>query len=155
MAYDRIQRINELLREQLAGALYRVGSGEDVDRVAISFFSAEVSRDLRDATVQVSFLGDDPAKHAALLSWLRRHRAPGAQPSAWMRECSRLCYGVYVLHMFFLQGFYYYSPLPAWFCASEAGVWLLPWCALALTMAASALGTWLLLKSRTGRFLIG
>ena len=75
MAYDRIQRINELLREQLAGALYRVGSGEDVDRVAISFFSAEVSRDLRDATVQVSFLGDDPAKHAALLSWLRRHRA--------------------------------------------------------------------------------
>ena len=75
MAYDRIQRINELLREQLAAAIYRIGAGEDVDRVSISFFSASVSRDLRDATVEVSFLGEDPAKHAELLSWLRRHRA--------------------------------------------------------------------------------
>ena len=95
------------------------------------------------------------ALYATVTLWLRRHRAPGAQPSAWLRECSRLCYGVYVLHMFFLQWFYYNSSLPAWFCASEAGVWLMPWCALALTMAASMLGTWLLLKSRTGRFLIG
>ena len=60
-----------------------------------------------------------------------------------------------MLHMFFLQWFYYYSPMPVWFCETEAGAWLLPWCALALTMAASTLGTWLLLKTRTGRFLIG
>lgn len=95
------------------------------------------------------------ALYATVSLWLWRHRAPGSQPSAWLRECSRLCYGVYVLHMFFLQWFYYYSPMPAWFCETEAGAWLLPWCALALTMAASTLGTWLLLKTRTGRFLIG
>ena len=95
------------------------------------------------------------ALYATVTLWLRRHREPGAQPSAWLRECSRLCYGVYVLHMFFLQWLYYYSPVPAWCCGTAAGAWLMPWGVLAVTLALSAGGTWLLLQSRTGRFLIG
>jgi len=73
MPVDRIQRVNEMIRRELATALYHVGQGEEVDTAAVSFVEVETSRDLRGAMVHVSFLG--PAdRHDALLKWLRRHR---------------------------------------------------------------------------------
>ena len=95
------------------------------------------------------------AVYATTMLWLRRHRTADAQPSGWLRECSRLCYGVYVLHMFFMQPIYFHTVIPQWYCSSAAGAWLLPWGVLAVTLALSVAGTWLLLKTRVGRFLIG
>lgn len=73
MPVDRIQRLNEIIRRELATSLYRVGQGEGVDAAQISFVDVSASRDLRNAVVRVSFLGD-PQNHGGLLSWLRRHR---------------------------------------------------------------------------------
>ena len=95
------------------------------------------------------------AVYATTTLWLRRYRTEEAQPSGWLRECSRLCYGVYVLHMFFMQPIYFFSGFPQWCCGSAVGVWLMPWAVLAVTLALSVAGTWLLLKMRVGRFLIG
>lgn len=95
------------------------------------------------------------ALYATVMLWLSRHRTAEAQPGGWLRECSRLCYGVYVLHMFFMQPIYYLSGFPQWCCDSVVGVWLMPWGVLAVTLALSVAGTWLLLRTRVGRFLIG
>ena len=95
------------------------------------------------------------ALYVSVKRWLLRHRAADAQPGPLLRECSRLCYGVYVLHMFFMQPIYFYSGFPQWCCTTAAGVWLLPWIVLLVTMLLSVAGTWLLLKTRVGRFLIG
>lgn len=95
------------------------------------------------------------ALYFTVLEWLSRHRPAGAQPAPWLRECSRLCYGVYIWQDFLLKHIYYYTPFPQWLCASTAGAWLLPWAAAAAALAVSAVGTWLLLKTRFGRFLIG
>ncbi len=73
MAVDRIQRLNEIVRRELATSLYHVGASDGVDRARISFVGVEVARDLRTAVVRVSFLAPRGA-HAELLNWLRRHR---------------------------------------------------------------------------------
>ncbi len=73
MSVDRIKRLNELIRRELAAALYHVGQGEGVDIASISFVEAETSRDLRGATIHVSLLA--PAdQQEELMRWLRRHR---------------------------------------------------------------------------------
>jgi len=95
------------------------------------------------------------ALYFTVVYWLRRHRTADAQPSPFLRECSRLCYGVYVFHMFFMKPIYYNTAFPAWCCGSGVGVWLMPWAVLAVTLGFSILVTWLLLKTRFGRFLIG
>lgn len=95
------------------------------------------------------------ALYATVTYWLGRHRTRESQPSPFLRECSRLCYGVYVFHMFFMKPIYYNTLFPQWCCASGAGVWLMPWTVLVVTLALGVLCTWLLLKTRVGRFLIG
>lgn len=100
-------------------------------------------------------LGHTAGGILAVYATTMRHRTEEAQPSGWLRECSRLCYGVYVLHMFFMQPIYFFSGFPQWCCGSAVGVWLMPWAVLAVTLALSVTGTWLLLKTQVGRFLIG
>lgn len=95
------------------------------------------------------------ALYSTVLRWLQRHRGADAQPGPFLRECSRQCYGVYVLHMFFMQHIYFYTPFPAWCCATAFGSWLMPWMVLAVTLSLSVLCTCLLLETRFGRFLIG
>ena len=95
------------------------------------------------------------ALYATVTYWLGRHRQPQSQPGSFLRQCSRLCYGVYVFHMFFMKPFYYNTLFPQWCCSSGVGVWLMPWAVLIATLALSVLCTWLLLKTRFGRFLIG
>lgn len=94
------------------------------------------------------------ALYLSTMAWLS-HLSADAQPGPFLRQCSRQCYGVYVLHMFFMQYVYFYTPFPQWCCASGAGEWLMPWAVLAVTLALSVVGTTLLLKTRFGRFLIG
>ncbi len=95
------------------------------------------------------------ALYSTVVYWLRRHRTPGAQPGRFLRESSRLCYGVYVFHMFFMQPIYFNTAFPAWCCGSGVGVWLMPWVVLAVVLALSVVATWGLLKTRFGRGLIG
>lgn len=92
---------------------------------------------------------------AALDRCRERLHETDIQPSGWLKECSRLCYGVYVLHMFFIQYIYYYTPLPQWMCGSAAGAWLMPWATLVILMALSVTATHLMLKTRWGRWMIG
>ena len=73
MSIDRIKRINEMIRRELALGLFHIGQGEDADVGRISFVDVGVSRDLRSASVSVSILGTPDQSHA-LLAWLHRHR---------------------------------------------------------------------------------
>ena len=73
MSIDRIKRVNEMIRRELGLALFRTGQGEDADVGKISFVDVTVTRDLREASVQVSIMGTD-AEAEVLMKWLRRHR---------------------------------------------------------------------------------
>ncbi len=73
MSIDRIKRINEMIRRELALGLFHIGQGEDADVGRISFVDVGVSRDLRSASVSVSILGTPDQSHA-LMAWLHRHR---------------------------------------------------------------------------------
>ncbi len=73
MSVDRIKRINELIRRELALGLFHVGQGEDAEVGRVTFVDVDVSRDLRGATVAVSILGTEE-QAARLMTWLRRHR---------------------------------------------------------------------------------
>lgn len=73
MAVDRIKRINEMIRREIAVGLFHVGQGEGADVGRISIVDVDVSRDLRNASVHVSIMGN--AEDAeTLMKWLRRHR---------------------------------------------------------------------------------
>lgn len=95
------------------------------------------------------------ALYFTVVSFLRHHRPADAQPSPFLRQCSRQCYGVYVFHMFFMQHIYFGTSFPLWCCASALGAWLLPWAVLLMSLGLSVAVTTLLLKTRFGRFLIG
>lgn len=95
------------------------------------------------------------ALYFTVICFLRHHRSPDAQPSPFLRQCSRLCYGVYVFHMFFMQHLYFGTSFPQLCCASTIGAWLLPWVVLVITLSLSVVLTSLLLRTRFGRFLIG
>ncbi len=73
MPVDRILRINDRIRQVLAVAVYRIGTGDDIDTARLSFVSVSTSHDLRNATVLVSVMGDE-AETARVLNWVRRHR---------------------------------------------------------------------------------
>lgn len=63
---------------------------------------------------------------------------------------SGYCFGVYLCHQFIVL-LVLYDP----FCIKTFGTYFLPWVAYATALGGSVLITWLLLKTRTGRFLIG
>ena len=99
---------------------------------------------------------------------------PGFEPRPWIVESSKVCYGVYVYHCFFLMALYYhiwffdafwermgwgaYVSIPEWLASMSHPVLatsLLPWLVLAITLPASYYMTKLTLRSRFGRMLIG
>jgi len=73
MAIERIKRINEMIRREVAAGLSRVGQGEDTATGKITVVSADISHDLRGCGVVVSIMAE-PDEAARLMSWLRRHR---------------------------------------------------------------------------------
>lgn len=60
------------------------------------------------------------------------------------------CMGVYIFQQFILIALYYHTGLPR-LCGSYA----LPWVGFALTVPLSFAGTYLMRKTRWGRFLVG
>lgn len=74
MKTDRLARVNERVREELAAAFYRMTPGEGVETSRVSFVEVRVAPDLHNAIVLVSVLGDEAVARRSM-SWLRAHRA--------------------------------------------------------------------------------
>lgn len=74
MQSQRLVRINELLKREIAGILYREMAGTDFDFAAVTITRVEISPNLRHAHVAVSVRGDDAHAEEALRA-LRQHRA--------------------------------------------------------------------------------
>lgn len=74
MGANRLTRVNELLRREIAGALFRVLDPSEVDLSCITITRVETASNLRSAQVFVSVLGDE-AKQQRSLRALLRHRA--------------------------------------------------------------------------------
>jgi len=74
----------------------------------------------------------------------------GFKPKSWVIAASDNCYGVYVYHQFVLTLLYFFTPF-----VSFVHPLVVPWLGFAIIMTVSLLLTWLTLKSKTGRLLIG
>lgn len=61
-----------------------------------------------------------------------------------------MCFGVYIFQQFILKYLYYYSGLTD-VCTPLA----LPWVGFTITLVVSLLMSWIALKTKFGRFLIG
>lgn len=74
MQSQRITRINELLKRELATVLYREMAGESFDFAAVTVTRVETTPDLRQARVYVSVRGDE-AVAERVFRHLHHHRA--------------------------------------------------------------------------------
>jgi ribosome-binding factor A len=75
MGVKRLVRVNELLRQEVAAALYRVMDGAGFDFSAVTVTGVITSSDLHTARVRVS-IRDHLQDRAKILGQLRRHRGP-------------------------------------------------------------------------------
>jgi len=73
MPVDRIKRVNELLRREIAGALFQILTEPGVDMAAIMITHVSASRNLRTAHVGVS-IRDHKGEEKQMLSLLKKHR---------------------------------------------------------------------------------
>jgi len=87
---------------------------------------------------------------ALYLIVLRFSSVPGYKPSNLVLKSNSMCYGVYVYHQFILVFMYYHTQLPV-----LVGSIALPFVGFAITFVLSVLLTWLTLKTKFGRTLIG
>ena len=74
MSIDRITRLNELLKRELADSLFRVMQSENFDLSAATITRVILGRDLRDARVFVS-IRDHQNERQKMLDLLRQHRS--------------------------------------------------------------------------------
>ena len=68
----------------------------------------------------------------------------------WIIKVGNLCFGVYLLQQFILKGLYEYTSLPA-----ILGCYWLPWVGFVVALAGSLIISYLLVKTKVGKFLIG
>lgn len=73
MTSQRVERINEMIRQDVAGALYRVINDPAFDHASVTIMRALISPDLRQARVFVSVRGA-PEKQQDHLRILSHHR---------------------------------------------------------------------------------
>jgi ribosome-binding factor A len=73
MPSDRITRVNELLKREIASAIYRVVDNPDFDFAAVTVTKVRVNSDLRSARVFMSIRGDEAVRRH-LLKQIRGHR---------------------------------------------------------------------------------
>lgn len=59
MPVDRLERVNALLRRELAEAFFRVFQSDNLDLAAITVVRVETARNLRNATVYLSIRGHE------------------------------------------------------------------------------------------------
>jgi surface polysaccharide O-acyltransferase-like enzyme len=74
----------------------------------------------------------------------------GFTPKEWVINASKYCYGVYVYHQFIMYYLYEFTSMP-----QHVSSWFIPFVGLLVTFPLSYLLTWLSLRSRIGRYLIG
>ena len=107
MAVERIKRINEMIRREIAAGLTRVGQGEDAATGKITIVAADISHNLRGCAVIVSIMAE-PGEAAQLMTWLRRHRvdfqdliaknvAPKYTPKLFFKQTGAIEKGDHVL----------------------------------------------------------
>ena len=75
MGANRLTRVNELLRREIAGALFRVLDPSDVDLSAITITRVETASNLRSAQVFVSVLGDEAKQRHSMRALLHSRAA--------------------------------------------------------------------------------
>ena len=68
----------------------------------------------------------------------------------WVVNIGGLCFGVYLLQQFILMGLYQFTNLP-----NFVGCYWLPWLGFTVALVVSVVISQLLVKTKTGRFLIG
>jgi len=73
MSVDRLERVNSLLRREIAEALPAVMLNEGVDCAAFTVTQVRVARNLRNATVSVSILGHERERQAMIRKLGQRH----------------------------------------------------------------------------------
>jgi len=59
MPIDRLERVNALLRRELAEAFFKVFQSDSLDMAAITVVRVETARNLRNATVYLSIMGHE------------------------------------------------------------------------------------------------
>ena len=74
MGANRLTRVNELLRRETAGALYRVLDPSDVDLAAVTVTRVSTSSDLRNARIFVSVRGPETEQQDALRCLVKHRR---------------------------------------------------------------------------------
>ena len=74
MGTQRLTRVNELLKREIAGVLFRVMNEQEFDLAAVSVTRVETSSNLRQARVFVSIRAPEPEQRQ-MLRLLARHRA--------------------------------------------------------------------------------
>jgi ribosome-binding factor A len=73
MASQRITRVNELIRREISGALFRLMNERDFDMSAVTVTRVITNPNLRAATVFVS-IRDHEDDRKAMMNLLRKHR---------------------------------------------------------------------------------
>lgn len=73
MPVDRIKRVNELLKREIGGSLFRIINEEYFDISAVTITKVSASRNLRYAKVLVSIRDHDETKEK-MLGIIKRHR---------------------------------------------------------------------------------
>ena len=73
MSVDRITRLNELLKRELADVLFRVMQNERFDLAAVTITRVALGRDLREARVFVS-IREHQDERPRMMALLRRYR---------------------------------------------------------------------------------
>ncbi len=89
MPADRITRVNELLKREIATTLFRLLAPEDqVDTAAVTVTHVITSRNLRHARVLISILGHEEER-GSILETIRSHRSEIQQ---WISRNVKLKY---------------------------------------------------------------
>ncbi len=73
MSTDRLTRINELIKREIAGALYRVMNEKDFDLSAVTITRVLTASNLRTARVMVSILGHETQRQH-IIGQILHHR---------------------------------------------------------------------------------
>lgn len=85
------------------------------------------------------------AFYGTAVYFIQRH-----QLSEATKKIAACCFGIYLFQQFVLQMLYYKTDFPLW-----VGPYWLPWCGTVIALVVSYLFSYFLLKTKTGKFLIG
>lgn len=74
MSVRRLERVNELLKREIAGVIYKIGGEDKLDLAAVTVTRVITSPDLRHARVMIS-VRDHQQERQHIIDMLARHRS--------------------------------------------------------------------------------